>query len=242
MITVSKRLETIAGYVSPNSRVADIGSDHAFLPVYLVQTGKALSAVAGEVNKGPWESAKRQVQAAGLSEQIDVRLGDGLAVLSDGEVDTICIAGMGGTLICHILQEGLHRLSSVQRLVLQPNVAERNVREWLYSHGWELQGESILKEDGVIYEVLSAKRGNPEEPYASSQWSKEIWLELGPFLWREGSPILLEKWESEKEKARRVITGLEKSQSPEADEKKREMSHRLEWIEEVLQCLRTDKR
>ncbi|WP_134700166.1 tRNA (adenine(22)-N(1))-methyltransferase TrmK [Ammoniphilus sp. YIM 78166] len=242
MITVSKRLETIASYVLPNSRVADIGSDHAYLPVYLVKTGKASSAIAGEVNKGPWESAKRQVQATGLGERIDVRLGDGLAVLSDGEVDTICIAGMGGTLICHILEQGLHRLSSVERLVLQPNVAERNVREWLYNHGWELQAESILKEDGVIYEVLSAIRGNPQEPYASSEWSREIWFELGPFLWREGSSILLEKWESEQEKARRVVKGLEKSQAPEAQEKKREMSHRLEWIEEVLQCLRTDIR
>lgn len=240
MITVSQRLDTIASYVEPNSRVADIGSDHAILPVYLVQTGKALSAVAGEVNKGPWESARRQVLAAGLTKQVDVRLGDGLAVLADGEVDTICIAGMGGTLICHILEQGLHRLSSVQRLVLQPNVAERNVREWLYNHGWELQGESILKEDGVIYEVLNATKGDPQAPYQGSEWNRDIWFELGPFLWKERSPVLLEKWESEREKALRVARGLEKSQAPEAEEKKREISHRLKWVEEVLQCLRTD--
>lgn len=241
MVTVSKRLDTIASFVQPGSKVADIGSDHAFLPVYLVQTGKAECAIAGEVNKGPWESAKRHVLASGLADRIDVRLGDGLSVLSDGEVDTVCIAGMGGTLISHILEQGLSKLPSVGHLVLQPNVAERQVREWLHKNGWQLIGESILEEDEVIYEVLSAIKGDPELPYGSDRWSRDEWFELGPFLWTQRSPILLEKWKAEKEKAERVLQGLEKSRSAGAEEKKTEIEQRLTWIEEVLQCLQTDK-
>ncbi|MEW9667384.1 tRNA (adenine(22)-N(1))-methyltransferase TrmK [Ammoniphilus sp. 3BR4] len=241
MLTVSKRLDTIASFVRPGSKVADIGSDHAFLPVYLIQAGKAVSAIAGEVNKGPWESAKRHVMASGLVDEIDVRLGDGLSVLADGEVDTVCIAGMGGTLISHILEQGIAGLSSVEHLILQPNVAERQVREWLYTNGWQLIGESILEEDGVIYEVLSAIKGDPGLPYQSNRWTRDEWFELGPFLWDQQSPILLEKWKAEKEKAQRVMQGLEKSRSAGAEEKKAEIEQRLKWIEEVLQCLQTDK-
>ncbi|RXT15500.1 tRNA (adenine(22)-N(1))-methyltransferase TrmK [Ammoniphilus sp. CFH 90114] len=241
MLTVSKRLHTIASYVQPNSKVADIGSDHAILPVYLVQTGKAQSAIAGEVNKGPWESAKRQVEAAGLADRIAVRLGDGLSVLKDGEVNTVCIAGMGGTLIRHILEEGIKNLSSVQHLVLQPNVAEYQVREWLYRNGWQLTGESILEEDGVIYEIISAIKGDPDAPYQSNRWLREEWFELGPILWEERSPILLDKWEAEKKKSERVLQGLDKARSEEAESKRIEIEKRLTWIEEVLECLRTDK-
>lgn len=241
MQEISKRLLTIANYVNPGSRVADIGSDHAYLPVFLIQAGKAVSAIAGEVNQGPWTSAVQHVKEAGLSERIDVRLGDGLSVVENGEVDTICIAGMGGALICQILEAGIKRLSSVSHLILQPNVAEKNVRKWLYQNGWELKGESILKEDGILYEVLSVTRGNPEAPYIHKDWSLDAWFELGPFLWQERSPVYKEKWQEESKKVERVLNSLEQSSSSEALAKKEEMANRLEWIKEVQKCLQTDK-
>ncbi len=241
MLEISKRLLTIANYVNPGSRVADIGSDHAYLPVFLIQNEKAKSAIAGEVNQGPWKSALQHVKEAGLSEHIDVRLGDGLSVIQNGEVDTICIAGMGGTLICQILEAGIKRLPSVSQLILQPNVAEKNVRKWLYHNGWELKGESILKEDGILYEVLSAVPGNPDAPYVNKNWSRNEWFEVGPFLWEERSPIFKEKWEEEYKKVERVLNSLEQSSSPEAMAKKEEMSIRLKWIKEVQTCLQMDK-
>lgn len=241
MQEISERLLTIANYVNPGSRVADIGSDHAYLPVYLLQAGKAVSAIAGEVNQGPWTSAQQHVKEAGLSEQIEVRLGDGLSVLKNGEADTICIAGMGGSLICQILEAGINSLPSVSHLILQPNVAEKNVRKWLYQNGWELKGESILKEDGILYEVLSAVPGNPEAPYLNKNWKLDEWFELGPFLWEERSPIFKEKWQEESKKVERVLNSLEQSSSPEALAKKEEMANRLKWIKEVQRCLQTDK-
>lgn len=241
MIEISQRLYNIADLVQPGSKVADIGSDHAYLPLYLIQSGKAISAIAGEVNQGPWQSAKKTVAEAGLEDRIEVRRGDGLAVLDNGEVDTICIAGMGGTLISHILEAGLYRLSSVRHLVLQPNVAERNVREWLLEHGWELIEERILKEDGVIYEILAAIRGDAQAPYLGKRWSKEILLEIGPFQWENQSPILNEKWQEEYKKVEWVLNNLQQAQSSEAETKKQEMKRRLEWIREVLSCTQMDK-
>jgi tRNA (adenine22-N1)-methyltransferase len=241
MIELSQRLKTIASYIQAGAKVADIGSDHGYLPIYLLQSGKASFAIAGEVNEGPFKSARDKVQETGLSDKIKVRLGDGLSVLSPEEVDSICIAGMGGTLICTILEKGLDMLSSVSHLILQPNVAEKNVREWLFLHGWELKGESILEEDQIIYEVLYAEKGDPNKPYNKKPWSKEQWFELGPFLWGSRSPVLIKKWQNERAKVQHVLHSLQNAHSTEAMEKKREMQKRFDWIEEVLSCMQRDK-
>ena len=239
MMELSQRLTAVAEYVEPGSKVADIGSDHAFLPIYLLKSGRASAAIAGEVNRGPMEAAKKNVQEAGLTHLIQVRLGDGLAVIEDGEADTVCISGMGGSLMTTILDGGLDRLKSVQRLVLQPNVGERNVREWFFHHGWQLAGETILKEEGIIYEVLTAIPGDPNRAYRSDQWTLEQWFELGPFLWEQKSPYLRQKWQEEWDKVERVLKGLEQAKSMEVSRKREEMKERLRWIEEVLTCMQT---
>ncbi|MHC8522589.1 tRNA (adenine(22)-N(1))-methyltransferase [Rossellomorea sp. H39__3] len=154
---LSKRLETVVSYIPKNSTIADIGSDHAYLPCYAVQAGIAASAIAGEVVKGPFESALKQVKLNALENQVDVRLGDGLDVLRPGEVDCITIAGMGGTLIASILEKGKDKVENA-RLILQPNVSAVSIRVWLMDNGWSLTNEEILEEDGKIYEVLVAEK------------------------------------------------------------------------------------
>ncbi|MCL6458954.1 MAG: class I SAM-dependent methyltransferase, partial [Gorillibacterium sp.] len=158
MIKLSKRLQMIADHVPSESRLADIGSDHALLPVYLVTQGKVPFAVAGEVNPGPFQAAVKQVQAAGLEQIIRVRKGDGLAVLEPEEVNVVTIAGMGGSLIASILASSTDKLRHVERLILQPNVAEDQVRRFLIDHHWLLIDEEIIEEDGKIYEILVAIR------------------------------------------------------------------------------------
>lgn len=241
MIELSQRLRTIGDMVKPGSRVADIGSDHAYLPTYLIQKGIASACIAGEVNKGPWQSATRQVQSAGLLARIDVRLGDGLAVLRKGEADTVCIAGMGGSLIASILERGSEVLEGVTQLLLQPNVAAPLVRRWLLANGWQLNQERIIEEDGIIYEILEAIPGSPELPYEGGGLSKEELLEIGPYLWQEKSPVLVKKWEQEREKLHAVQEQLAHAKQPGAEQKKREVSKKLTWMEGIIACMRMDK-
>ncbi|WP_316571997.1 tRNA (adenine(22)-N(1))-methyltransferase TrmK [Neobacillus sp. YIM B06451] len=229
---LSKRLGTVASFIPKGASVADIGSDHAYLPCHLAKQGHITSAIAGEVVKGPYESAKRQVDATGLQDRIEVRLGSGLDVLKPGEVDCIAIAGMGGALISDILEAGKEKLPGVKRLILQPNVGANSVRAWLYRNGWELIDEAILEEDGKIYEVLAADKGDPEAPYKADM---ERGLLFGPFLLKRKESVFIKKWSLEKENWQRVLSQLDKAQpSAEVDTKKEELFRKIRMVEEVL--------
>ncbi|ANB58339.1 hypothetical protein GFC29_1746 [Anoxybacillus sp. B7M1] len=232
-LKLSKRLETVVSFIPKKSKLADIGSDHAYLPCYAYLHGYITKAVAGEVADGPFRSAQKQVEKTGLSQVIFVRKGDGLAVIEPDEVDCVTVAGMGGTLIAHILENGKEKLSGVQRLILQPNVGAHVVRNWLISHGWELVAERILEEDGQIYEVLVAEQGNGLKPYNHDHIEAE--LLLGPFLLKERNDIFLKKWRSELEHWKKIIAQLEeKALTQESMKKKQELERKIQLIEEVL--------
>lgn len=254
MIRLSKRLEMIAQEVPAGSRLADIGSDHALLPSFLAEQGTILRGVAGEVNAGPFDAALKQVRSAGLDGIIDVRLGDGLQVVLPGEVDVITIAGMGGTLIASILEAGKSKLAGVRRLVLQPNVGESNVRQWLLDHEWVLTGERIMEEDGKTYEILTAV---PTElaPYSNDELyesralpgglmaDRQLMLQMGPFLLREASQVWIDKWLSELDKLNRICERLSHSELEASRSKEAEIMREIQRFKEVLeQCTPKDKR
>lgn len=250
---LSQRLNTICKLIPPGSRLADIGSDHALLPTYAVQEGRAVSAIAGEVNRGPYDAAAKQVAEAGLQDKISVRLGDGLAAIQPGEADVITIAGMGGALIVRILTEGKAKLEGVSRLILQPNVGEDLVRRWLLQEGWLLRGETILQEDGKIYEVLTGDRSELADEenaklYADTTLGeptvtldREQLLDFGPFLVRTASPVFHEKWIGEIAKLERVADSMGRSDSEDARGKKETLERHIERLKEVLACLPKDK-
>lgn len=257
MLKLSNRLQTIAGYVTAGSRIADIGSDHAQLPVYLLQAGIVPSAIAGELNKGPYDAARRQGAAVGLLHKLDVRQGDGLSVIQPLEVDTVTIAGMGGALMSDILEAGYQagKLEGVKELVLQPNVGEDRVRSWLLEHGWLLLAETIMEEDEKIYEVLHAQKQGGQESkehnakvYDTSllpdSLPEEIRLALlvrmGPFLLRKPIPVFHQKWQAELEKLERVCQSLSLSEQPEAAGKLAQLRHEMTIMKEVLACLPMD--
>lgn len=252
-VKLSARLRLIADQTPRGSRLADIGSDHALLPVYLAQQGIVASAIAGELNEGPFQAARKQVKLAGLADTIAVRHGDGLSVLQPHEADAVVIAGMGGSTITAILEQGLSRLVGVSKLILQPNVGEALVRAWLLKRGWLLEDEHIVEEDGVIYEVLVARPEAGEEDRAAHErlyvpaepsaaappLGRELLLLLGPHQLRKAEAAFVRKWERELDKRRRIIGQLEQSALDDARSKRLALEEETVAIRRVLDCLQT---
>lgn len=257
MVVLSDRLKLIADKIPKDSRIADIGSDHALLPVYLAQQNRINYAIAGEVNQGPLEAAKQQVNQAGLNHIIDVRKGDGLAVLQSNEADVITIAGMGGGLIAQILSEGYTKLEKVKQLVLQPNVGEELVRHWLYKHNWYLISEDILLEDNKIYEVLNAVKAENAQnlnhelysihkffeavPHCAHLISKERLFRMGPHLLNQPSVVFHLKWEREIEKLQKICARLSHSNLEASRTKLEQFQQDITEMKEVLSCLQKVK-
>ncbi|KEZ51046.1 tRNA (adenine(22)-N(1))-methyltransferase [Metabacillus indicus] len=231
-VNLSKRLKTVADYIPEGAVLADIGSDHAYLPCYALLNGLAASAVAGEVVEGPYQSAKKQVKKSGLEDVISVRLGSGLEVIGPNEVTCITIAGMGGALIEKILDAGKEKLQGVQRLILQPNIHAHHIREWLLQNGWELVNEEILEEDGKIYEILVGERGDAKAPYQDV--SLETGLLVGPHLMRKQSSTFIKKWSQEKEHYKRILENISKAtESEENSRKMQELTRMIAMLEEA---------
>ncbi|MBM7660809.1 tRNA (adenine22-N1)-methyltransferase [Bacillus mesophilus] len=232
-LKLSKRLEMVANLIPEGSTLADIGSDHAYLPIHCYLKGIVPFAIAGEVVEGPFKTAKNQVNRLDLHTWIDVRKGDGLDVITTGEVNAITICGMGGALIASILESGKEKLAGVNRLILQPNISAVSVRRWLLHNGWKLIEEKILEEDDKIYEILVAEPGDSTQPYTSPNQTKE--LLLGPFLLREHSSVFVKKWMLEKENWERILSQLEgAAPSTEVEEKKVELTTYIQFVKEEL--------
>ena len=167
-----------------------------------------------------------------MTDVISVRLGDGLDVIEAGEVDCITIAGMGGPLITGILSRGKEKLKAVKRLVLQPNIAAGSIRKWLSEQGWELIDEEIIKEDGKIYEILVAEKGEPYRPYGKNL---EAELFLGPILLRKKPEAFSQKWSTELKNWKKIYSHLEQaSLTGKLAEKKQELVKKINWVEEAL--------
>lgn len=220
---LSNRLKRVAHHVPQGAKLLDVGSDHAYLPIYLMQKGTITAAIAGEVVEGPYQSALKNVAEQGLDDQIEVRLANGLAAfdLSD-QVSVISIAGMGGRLIAEILDKGKEKLSHVDRLILQPNNREDDLRQWLQAHDFRIIAEDILEEAGKIYEIIVAEAGKEELT------DKD--LRFGPFLSQQASAIFQKKWAKELNKLAYAL-----GQIPEENQEDRQVvQEKIKKIKEVL--------
>ncbi len=220
MIQLSPRLAAVARHVPAGRPFADIGTDHAYLPVHLVQSGRVPRAVAGDVLPGPLQAARATVAAAGLADRIDVRLGSGLTVLAPGEAACVAICGMGGPLIARILAEG--PLTGVERLVLQPMGGEAQLRRWLADNGWRLVAEEVVEDGGRLYPVLVAEPGR----MGLTRMEEEV----GPLLLRQGGPLVVRYVDEKLELARRALAGASRSDQPAAQERAAQLSELVELL------------
>ncbi|MGY3703443.1 SAM-dependent methyltransferase [Vagococcus martis] len=227
---LSNRLEAVAKLVPQGSFLADIGSDHAYLPAHLILNHQITGAIAGEVVKGPYESAEKLVNDLLLTDKIDVRLGDGLEVIKPYDnVSAITICGMGGTLIRDILERGKNknRLTRKELLILQPNVGSHVLRHWLVENHYIIQDEKILSENDKTYEIIVAEASDRKVELTESE---EL---FGPVLMKESSDVFKAKWQFELEQYERVINQLSQSKTNQ-DKKIAQINHQCDLIKEVL--------
>ncbi|HHX13581.1 MAG TPA: SAM-dependent methyltransferase [Clostridiales bacterium] len=198
MIKLSERLTTVAGFVEQDDRVADIGSDHGHLPIYLYQNGISRQIILSDLNDGPLEKARKNLAALAPDFQPDIRQGDGLAPLQPGEVDTVVMAGMGGLLICDILAADPEKTKSFRRFVLEPENAEDKVRAFLFDKGFAILAEKLARDKERIYQVLVAAP-NPlegltleERAAVRSRFEEDMLFEISPLLVFQNDPLLPE--------------------------------------------------
>ena len=229
------RLCAIAGMVTKGNRLADVGCDHGYLSIYLVEERIVPSAIAMDVRPGPLSRARENISRYGLEDYIETRLSDGLTKLEPGEGDTLVIAGMGGPLMERILNEGTKVREGFQELILQPQSDLPHFRHFLSEIGWEIVREEMIKEDGKFYPMMKAVHGEKENflpgtPYTLSEWFGGMLLErrdpvLGEYLKRElrirdgileklqNAPDPGQRLEEVREEKRVILTALEKYES-----------------------------
>lgn len=232
---LSIRLKTVAQAVTPGNRVADVGTDHGYVPIYLVKNNLSPAGLALDVNKGPLEKAKEHIREEKLGSKIATRLGNGLAPIEPEETDTVVIAGMGGDLICKILKAKPEFLISGKELILQPQSEWFKVRQLLREYQYHIEKEWFLKEDGKYYVIIkaqSAEQLQKESEYSQSVISQEyqtdvektidecesdkagmesIYDQYGKYLIKTKNPVLKEYLEKEISKKEKIASNLKQS-------------------------------
>ncbi|WP_025855089.1 tRNA (adenine(22)-N(1))-methyltransferase TrmK [Pseudomonas sp. CHM02] len=226
--TLSLRLERVGANVPFGARLADIGSDHGYLPVALMRRGVITAAVAGEVATTPFHAAQRTVRDNGLEQRITVRLADGLAAIEpqDG-ITAISVCGMGGETIRDILESGKACLSGQERLVLQPNGGEQPLRHWLMDNGYSIVSEELLRENRFYYEIIVAERAGPVA-YTAEQ------LYFGPLQMQARSPAFIAKWQRMLRQKQKTLASLEQARQGGPEQRVQEIARQARWITALL--------
>ena len=171
--------------------LADVGTDHGYVPIYLLEQKKIKSAIAMDINKGPLERAREHIHLYGMDAYIQTRLSDGVAALEKGEADSILIAGMGGGLVMHILEEGKDICQAAGELILQPQSELCSVREYLAENGYVTEAERMVFEDGKYYPMMRVINVELDNAWMKMDEQTRVACDIyGPLLLRNGNPVL----------------------------------------------------
>lgn len=215
---LTDRLLKIASLVTDGKKIADIGTDHGYIPVYLLKKGRVPFAVLADVNKGPLDNARKEVIQNNFLDKVDLRLGSGIEILEIGEVEEIIIAGMGGILISELLEAKKEVAHSVEKLILQPMQAQEELRRYLLNNGYEILEEVLVREDFRIYEIMVAKYTGK-----NTIIEDEIYYEVGIKLLENKDSLFNDFIEKKIRTYSSIVSKLE-GKNGESIEKKREES------------------
>ncbi|WP_300283064.1 tRNA (adenine(22)-N(1))-methyltransferase [Peptacetobacter sp.] len=226
---LTDRLYKIASFVTDGKRIADIGTDHGYIPVYLLKNNKIPFAILADINKGPLENARKEVRHNSLENKTDLRCGSGIEVLEKGEVDEIIIAGMGGILIADILEAKKEVAQNAEKLILQPMQAQEELRKYLLNNGYEIMEETLENEDFRIYEIMTAKytgkNNTPED---------EIYYEVGEKLLNNKNELFIEFINKKIRSNKAILDKLDGIESETISEKRREIEIKIKKLENLL--------
>lgn len=230
---LDERLQVIADFIPKGARVADIGTDQAYLPIFLIKQGYVAELIAGEVNSGPYKAAIANITKMQLSEKITLRFGDGLSILQPGEADTVVMAGMGGTTIINILELCPKVTAALECLILQPMVAAAKLRRWLAENSWQITDEALVVAENKIYEIIKAERNFAKKPCLL----EDIEYEIGPVLLNKKPPQLKLKLKQLLAKTNNVLAAMKSGKQLHNPEKYYMLTLKLQQLEELLKCL-----
>ena len=233
---LSKRLQAVADLVTAGYKVADIGTDHAYIPIFLLETGKTDWAAAMDVNKGPIEKARENIRAYGLEAQIETRLSNGFLALGKGEVQSAVIAGMGGNLVIRILQEGRDVVSTLQECILQPQSETDKVRAFLLQEGFFFIEEDMVEEDGKYYPMMKVK---PPKSGEESRQNEEVWkieqLWFGKLLLEKRHPVLKRYLERETRIREEILRSIRDKDSEQIQVRRGQLQEELNIIKKGME-------
>ncbi|WP_069997538.1 tRNA (adenine(22)-N(1))-methyltransferase [Cellulosilyticum sp. I15G10I2] len=226
---LSRRLYTIAQCVPRGSRVIDVGTDHAYIPIYLLKNHIAVFCIATDINKGPLQKAKLNMKLHHI-DAIDLRLTNGLRGIRHGEADVIIMAGMGGCLMIDILEQDLKLIKSFDRLILQPQQDIPRLRKFLHGIGFRIEDEAFVEEDGKYYTVIIAVPGQ-------EKYKNDYEYIYGKVLIEKRTEPFKAYMIKKQEKLSILFDTINGRNSKHIDQRKKELEAELKMHEEVIKCI-----
>lgn len=224
---LSNRLMAIASFIPKNSIVADIGTDHGYIPMHLIENQISKYVIATDVSKGSLNKTLTYINDLEFKGMIEARLGDGLEVIKPFEVDTVVIAGMGGLLIRDILNKDVSISNSITNYILQPMIAVKELREYLFNNNYIIVDEELVKEDNKFYEIVYAKKGKDFV-------DKDIYFEISKKIIEKKHPLIEEFINYKIASASNILNNLEDKTSDKSKDRYKELTEIIKKYEEVL--------
>ncbi|MCI6018204.1 MAG: class I SAM-dependent methyltransferase [Clostridiales bacterium] len=227
MIRLSDRLLALAEFVTPGHRLADIGTDHGYVPIYLTKSNTIPLAIAMDINEGPLKKAEEHIISHQLESRIKTRLSDGLEKLLPGEADTVLIAGMGGALMSRIIENGREVLKTVPELILQPQSEIARFRHFLHDNHYKIVRERMLIDDGKYYVMMKAVHGD-------EHYDREVFYIYSKLLLTAKDETLHRLIKKELSTNEEIYTRLSSVDTPNAKEKRKLLEEKINYGKEAL--------
>ena len=230
---LTERLAAIANEIEKGESVADIGTDHGYLPMYLTNEEISPKVIMADISKGSLNKARRNCRELMPEVKFDFRNGNGLRVIKKGEVDVIVIAGMGGNLICDILGRDLGKAKSCKKLILQPRTAQGRLRAWLVRKGFDIVNEQLVREGRFICEIITAVPGEPRESIKLNLEPESIKWEMPYWVANLKNPLVNEFISYKIDRENRILKSMENSKNIPAEDVKA-IEDNIVYLESLL--------